>query len=285
MLPAALYGRSVINADGAALTYGMLVAALCLRALYPAAPARTTQHALWMTLCVLSKPPNIAFVLLELMRWPTRETIRRWRLLALIIGPALLAAFAWTVLSAGDVAAWRLAELTGRDAQEFDPAWKLAFMLEHPLHFAQAVVGTFEQKNIPELWRQLIGVLGLFDTVLRGWTYPAISLLLLATFFAPLDLAPSVRHRAAMAVSAATLAYCIALFVIFYLVWTPLDAEMVSGIQGRYFIPIVPLVAIAFAALVNRAPAEWVTALAASAAAILSGFACVDAHLRADWNF
>ncbi len=285
MLPAALYGRSVINADGAALTFAMVAAALCLHGLYSGSPPRTGQHALWLTLCALSKPPNVAFVLLELMRWPSREVLQCWRLLALIIGPALIGAIGWTLLSSGDVAAWRLAALTGVDAQHFDPVWKLGFMLDHPLHFARAVVGTFEQKDLPELWRQLIGVLGLFDTVLRSWAYPVISLLLIGTFFVRLDLAREVRIRVALASLATTLAYCIALFAIFYLVWTPIDADRVWGIQGRYFIPVVPLLAIACAALVDRALPEWTIALMASAAAILSGWACVDAHLRADWNF
>jgi uncharacterized membrane protein len=285
MLPAALYGRSVINADGAALTYGMVVAALCLRALYPAAPLRTGQHVLWLVLCALSKPPNAAFALLELMRWPTRTLLRHWRRVALIIGPALAATVAWTLMSAGDVAAWRLAALTDTDLREFDPAWKLGFVLANPLHFAQAVVGTFGQKDLPELWRQLIGVLGLFDAVLRGWTYPAISVLLLATFLTRLDLPPPLRMRAAMAATAAMLAYAIALFVIFYLVWTPVDSGGVQGVQGRYFIPVVPLAAITAAALIDRAPPSWVTAMLAIAAAALSGWASVDAHLRTDWNF
>src|SRR5262249_30498242 len=285
MLPAALYGRSVINADGAALTFGMVVTALCVRALYPASRPRTLQHALWLMLCALSKPPNIAFVLLEFMRWPSREALRRWRLLILIIGPALLAAIGWTLLGAGDVAAWRLADLTGKDAQQFDPLWKLGFMLEHPLHFAGAVAGTFEAKNLPELWWQVIGVLGLFDTVLRAWTYPVISLLLIGTFFSRFDLARALRLRVALASLATTLAYGIALLAIFYLVWTPIDADHVWGIQGRYFLPVLPLAAIAVAALVDRGPPQWATITMASAAALLSGWACVDAHLRADWNF
>ena len=40
-------------------------------------------------------------------------------------------------------------------------------------------------ENLAELWRQVVGVLGLFDTVLQAWVYPVLTVLLLATFFTP----------------------------------------------------------------------------------------------------
>ena len=65
MLPAALYGRSVIGADGAVNSLSLLVAALSLRAASGLLPDRPLERALWMTLCVLSKPPQIVFILLR----------------------------------------------------------------------------------------------------------------------------------------------------------------------------------------------------------------------------
>jgi uncharacterized membrane protein len=68
-----------------------------------------------------------------------------------------------------------------------------------------------------------------------------------------------------------------------YLVFTPLNANTVWGVQGRYFVPILSLVAIAVAAVVNRAPDERFSAALAISAAVLSGSASVEAILRTDW--
>jgi hypothetical protein len=75
-----------------------------------------------------------------------------------------------------------------------------------------------------------------------------------------------------------------AVYFVCYLVFTPLDAEMVWGVQGRYFVPILSLVAIVVAALVDRAPGERHSAAMAISAAVLSGSASVEAILRTDWN-
>jgi len=278
MLPAALYGRAVINADGATLAFAMVVAALCLRG--AALSERRASHAVWLALCVLTKPPNLALVLMEAMRAPVGHLARSWRALVVIIGPAVVAAAAWSLGSGGDAGAWRLVALTGRTAEQFDPLWKLRFTLEQPLHFPTAVLASFSDPG--ELWRQLIGVLGLFDTVLQPWVYPALTVWLVAVCLTPVDSAA--RHRAAAVAAASAAAYALAVFAVFYLIWTPTDAAQIWGVQGRYFVPALPLVAIIFACLINRGPSERTRATVALAGCLLSGAACIEAIWRAEWT-
>jgi uncharacterized membrane protein len=182
MLPSAVYGRAVINADAAAFAYALVVIAIFLRAVLGTRALPAGFRAGWMLLCALSKPPNLVFVLLEWMRVPLGRLRREWRAIAVVTVPAIAAALLWTALSAGNVAAWRLIEFTSATAEEFDPGWKLQFMLAHPFAFPQAVIGMIADKDAAEFWRQVIGVLGLFDTVLLWWIYPVISLLVLASF-------------------------------------------------------------------------------------------------------
>jgi hypothetical protein len=59
MLPVSLYNRSVLSADGAALAYALVITALCFRAVYK--HGRVWERSLWMTLCALSKQPQIIF--------------------------------------------------------------------------------------------------------------------------------------------------------------------------------------------------------------------------------
>jgi uncharacterized membrane protein len=68
MLPVSLYNRTVLSADGAALSYALAITALCFSAATrKSAVGRVWERSIWMTLCVLSKQPQIIFVLLELM--------------------------------------------------------------------------------------------------------------------------------------------------------------------------------------------------------------------------
>jgi uncharacterized membrane protein len=146
------------------------------------------------------------------------------------------------------------------------------------------VLATWDAKDLGELWRQVIGVLGLFDTVLQAWVYPTVSALLLGTFFMRLPVAAVGRPEVAVTAGAIVLAYIVAVYFVCYLVFTPLDADVVWGVQGRYFVPVLLLVAIAVSALVDRAPPQRLAAAMAMSAAVLSGSASVEAILRADWN-
>jgi hypothetical protein len=181
MLPAAIYGRSVISADGSALATAFVVTTLWLRGfLFPQrfVPSRLS---FWMTLSALTKPTNVVFVLLGMTSLGL--SARRWRLILPMILPAVAVALLWSLLSGADTAAWRMVEITGQNLVAFDPAVKISYLLDHPLHFPAAVLGTLHEKDFGQLWRQVVGVLGLFDTVLQPWVYPTVSALLLGTFF------------------------------------------------------------------------------------------------------
>jgi hypothetical protein len=57
----------MLSADGAALCSALVITALCLSGTRKVAAGRVWEHSLWMTLCALSKQPQIVLVLLELM--------------------------------------------------------------------------------------------------------------------------------------------------------------------------------------------------------------------------
>jgi uncharacterized membrane protein len=278
MLPAAFYGRSVISADGTALTAAMTIAALWMRGILAPETVAPGRRSLWMALGALTKAPNVAFVLLELRQLKPN----RWRTLALTTLPAIAASAAWTLASGADTAAWRMVEITGLDASAFDASAKLLQLVDDPSRFPMAVIGAWCEYGIGELWRQLIGVLGLFDTVLLGWVYPVLSVLLASTFITALPLAPADRTSAPIAAAAAALAYCIIVYLISYLVFTPRGATTVWGVQGRYFIPILPLVAFIVAAALKRGLIDRLSAASAVLLAVLSGCASVEAIVRTD---
>src|SRR6266705_191769 len=136
MLPVSIYNRSVLSADGAALTYALVITALCFSAVQRF--GRVWERSLWMTLCALSKQPQIVLVLLELMVCRMTKLRPRWSSLALIVVPSFILSPLWVLAVSADIAAWRLLEAETYPREHFVPLWKLAYMWEHPLHFPLA---------------------------------------------------------------------------------------------------------------------------------------------------
>jgi uncharacterized membrane protein len=142
---------------------------------------------------------------------------------------------------------------------------------------------TIAHMNISEIGRQLIGVLGLFDTVLRTWTYWAIALLVAASFAMPLRGHAPLRKGLAAALVA--LCYGFAIFLICYVAFTPVGSDQIWGVQGRYFVPALPLLAVTVTSLVKRGFQLAQSATFGGSAAMISGFASLEAILRVDWGF
>src|SRR5258708_39264105 len=122
MLPVSIYNRSVLSADGAALRYALLITALCFSAVQRF--GRVWERSLWMTLCALSKQPQVVFVLLELMVGRMTDLRRRWGSLALLAAPGFILSPLWILAVSADIAAWRLLEGETHPREHFDPLWK-----------------------------------------------------------------------------------------------------------------------------------------------------------------
>jgi len=279
MLPSALYGRAVINADGPTLAFSIMTISLFLRTV-AAGDTSPSRRAIWMVLCALAKPPNVAFAALEGLAH--RHWKRGLLMFLAVSSPAVLAGLVWAGLSGADAGAWRLAEITGTQQEQYSPVWKLRYSLAHPEAFPAAILGWFAQIDVGEFGRQVVGVLGLFDTVLRPWIYYAIGLLLILSFAAPLRIEE--RGRCAVAALVTALGYSFAVLLIMYLVWTPLHADAVWGVQGRYFVPILPLVAIVLSAGLDRGIPDAFRAVAVVFLSLLSGLGALEAIMRMDWN-
>ena len=130
----------------------------------------------------------------------------------------------------------------------------------------------------------MIGILGWLDMRLQEWVYPVLSASLLFGLYAPLHVDAATRRRLAIVSSLTMIGYCLAVFVIFYLVWTPIDGVQVEGVQGRYFVVALPFAAVMLSSLIDRAPPARMTAGVALFAALLSGVATIEAILRTDWR-
>src|SRR6478672_12824900 len=281
MLPVSIYNRSVLSADGAALTYALVITALCFSAVQRYGPV--WERSLWMTLCALSKQPQIVFVLLELMVCRMTELRRRWSSLALVVVPGFILSPLWVLAVSADIAAWRLLEGETHAREHFDPLWKLAYMWDHPLHFPLAAWTAVTVWG-DRLWPELIGILGWQDILLPASTYIVLTVLLLVVPLQKLNLDGAVRARVAAISALAVLAYVVTVYLIFFLTYTPLDVDHVRGVQGRYFVIALPMAAIFIASITNVDLPRGVLAATAITGSLLSGLASFQALLEAHWS-
>ena len=282
MLPASIFGRSVVGADGAVLGFTLIGLALSLRAIAGMLPGRPWERALWMTLNVLSKPPQIAFVLLEPMIYRLRKLAAHWRVIALVVLPGVTLSLLWIWSVNAEVAAWRVYG-DGAIAEQFGVGWKLRFMLENPLHFPTRMVTTLYAETFG-LWRQVIGVLGYLDTHLFLGFYIALSIALTPVLFDRLDLPRGDRVRIAVFSAAMIIAYTVAVFLILYITFTPASEPQVWGVQGRYFVVLLPFMALILSAIFNWRPPARILAGAAIFGAFLSAAASLEALWRVNWT-
>src|SRR6266516_3625278 len=280
MLPVSIYNRSVLSADGAALAYALVITALCFRSVER--HGRVWERSLWMTLCALSKQPQIAFVVLELMVYRIAELRRRWTSLAVTTLPSLILSPLWVLAVSADIAVWRLAQAETYQREYFDPLWKLAYMWEHPLHFPLAAWTSITAWG-DRLWPELIGILGWQDVWLPSWVYFALTIILMVVSLQRLNLDRTIRARVAVITALGILGYLVTVYLIFFLTYTPVSIDHVRGVQGRYFVIALPMAAIFLASLINIDLPRDVLATVAIAGSLVSGIVSFDALLRAHW--
>jgi uncharacterized membrane protein len=152
---------------------------------------------------------------------------------ALLAGCELLTAGAWALV---------VRNVYSPVLPGIDPRAQLAYDCAHPMDLLRAVLRTSTVEAPGTGW-EYVGFLGILDTPLPGWLVLAEAGLLLAvscTAFRPGDIT---ARQALVALGTAALTYLSILFVI-HLTWDPVGPTRAIGVQGRYFIPLGPLVAL-----------------------------------------
>src|SRR5215211_1080577 len=251
MLPVSLFNRSVLSADGAALCSALVVTAFFLRGVQNVSAGRVWERSLWMTICALSKQPQIVFVLLELMALRFKELAQHWRSVLIVILPSLVLSPLWVIAVSAEIAAWRLQKDRYHPPEEFDPLWKLLYIWDHPFHFPLAVWTALTDWG-DRLWPELIGILGWQDIWLPTWTYVVLTVLLVVVPLEKLKLDGAARAPVIVITGLTVLGYVALVYLIFFLTYTPIDVDHVRGVQGRYFVIVLPVAAVFVAAIVDR---------------------------------
>ena len=77
--------------------------------------------------------------------------------------------------------------------------------------------------------------------------------------------------------------YVVLVYLIFFLIYTPVDIDHVRGVQGRYFVMVLPIAAIFIASVVNIDLPRGALATAAITGSLISGATSFTMLLRVHW--
>lgn len=260
LLPMALFLFGSWSADALTIVAAFLTSALLLRAIANGrALARRELTAIilavaWLSFC---KPPYVFIALLVLAAPVPR------RFVALVIA----------MMAAGTIAssAMTMTAMTtpGERTRPIDTRAQLRFVAADPLHFAYVIAHDF-RTNARDYVESMTGRLGRYELKLPQWC----TLLLLAMLAAVgMTCGPPLPPRARLLIWAIVAAIWLATVTYLYLTSSIAGGDVIEGTQGRYLVPLLPLMMSTLRVRRLRVPvpalAVYAMAMAANAVGIL----------------
>ena len=256
-LPMTLWLAASCSEDGLLIACVCLAAALLTRAIGPRGLSYWGAAALLA--CVIAvKPaylPLAAFMLLPCTRLTRRDLLSAGSAMAAASLPGVI----WAVVMLMYVSAplvwgppYHPGPLWPGNPHRFfaggDPAAQVLVLLHHPLLVLALPLQTLWFNGLLKL-QEAVGVLGTLNLDMAGTMYSlwyvAIALAVLGDLLAARE-ASAPRPGQALIALLAVAATVILIFDLEYLTWTRVgDGSLIAGIQGRYAIPLLPMIGIA----------------------------------------
>lgn len=135
---------------------------------------------------------------------------------------------------------------------------QLLYLFHHPGQVF-AIAATTLKLNGVFYFQSFVGALGWLDTYFhRGYYVVAFVMLCFALAVSGLIYgdAPTGKRALSAVPLLAVLATIVMIFASLYLAWTAVGGTVVDGVQGRYFLAVFPLVALALPSLRSHSPAQ-----------------------------
>jgi hypothetical protein len=251
LLPMAVFLRSSLTIDGLLLAAGVLLAALLLNwrdRLQRGLGLSFLSLTGLLAVCGLFAVTKAVYLSLLILIVPIalQPGARRLSEIAKalgVVGFSSALALAWAARITANCASIR----TDQDPSMFNISAKKALLLAEPMAFLHLLYDTILADG-SALYQQVIGTFGTLNITMPPIFYVAASVFLAVAIFT--DRAPPLREPLSLAVAgvAAVAVGSVGLFLSLWLLWTPLNATQIEGMQGRYFLPLLPTLGLAVAA-------------------------------------
>ena len=152
-----------------------------------------------------------------------------------------------------------------------DPAAQAHYIAGAPLAFLSLVVQTVGVQWL-NTYQWMVGTLGWGDTPLPDWFYAAFGCGVVGCLVLESGRAREIRWRLRFVMAAAALVAVVLIYAAQYASWNPPGSrDPIEGIEGRYFLPLLPLVALCFPPVLPKSPRALVAALATVLSVLGSG--------------
>lgn len=239
LLPTCLYQASVVNADSLLFALSFILFSVVYKFIYENKNQNKYYIILLLlvsALLALIKPPYVILVL-PLIFLPLNKKIpvKTRRIIRFVIPSVCLIIAVLGTLS--------VQRIISAPLPYTSLAGQLHWIILNPFGYLYTIINTVVMINWPPL------IIGTFGSSFIGMPWPVIDLLLLtlvSTAFINTNGTSSedkedLRHTKlnGFAIIFAGILTCIAIATTLLLIWTPIGGNLVEGIQGRYFIPVV----------------------------------------------
>lgn len=261
LLPTFCYQTGSLSPDAVINGVGFVGLALSLRVAAMGSNAARSA-GLWITAPLLALAKGVYLPLMAAgLQWPQhRRDWRPWLLLGAMAVGALIF-IVWMKMSGGSQALYHImSRKTGETVMTAPLGAQLAVILADPVAYVRTLVSSVVERA-PVYGLQIIGRFGWNAILLPLAAYPLAGLMMSAAVLSGSGGRISMGRRLwwlAVAIGTALL-----IETAMYLTGTPLGADFIQGTQGRYFLPILPLVLLAIMPETGMAGARAVFAWAA----------------------
>ena len=245
--PMALFLSASSSHDGLLIASGALMIAIASRVSVEdrrATPLELTFFLIALVGGVTGRPPHLAFALLLpllLRRAANGVSAITWRTWSALLAAAAICAV-WIALVQAYTMPPTLLDVPEEIGAGPSIGRQIAFLRSNP-----GVIPTIVYRTIVLGWKPLIttsiGVLGWLDTLMPSWYYWLAAAIFVVALAADRRPASPVSRRITLAGSTTLLAFTVFTYGSIYLTWMGVGAMDVLGVQGRYLLAGVPLLA------------------------------------------
>ncbi|PXW23663.1 DUF2142 domain-containing protein [Paraburkholderia caballeronis] len=202
-----------------------------------------------LLLCISARPPYVGVLLVLLCPGlrvgGTESAYGFWRRVVWIVAVGVVAVAIVEIFSHG---------LWVPMSSPISAPGQIAYLLHHPVDVFPIAVATLKQ-NAGFYFESFVGILGWLDTRMSPTYYAAARAMFVAVFVATM-FQGRVSERGLLVnrllIFVAVLLCVAMIFASLYLTWTPVGQRVVEGVQGRYFLPLFPLLGLLLPAFIER---------------------------------
>ncbi len=230
LLPMTLSEFGSASQDALIISLSVLVVAIGSRVVVQNRPASTAEFATFayvLAATTMARPSQIALAALTLLFVSRHDP--KWLHKSII-----------AVASVAIIAAWfkLLPRLVPNPPPGASYVEQFSQIVADPVWFL-SVIWTSLSDQAGWLLQTVVGRLGWLDTVMPAWYYAAAAVVFFCALLAPNNVRLSLGS--AFVAGSTLLATFMAICGALYLSWTPVDKPMIDGLQGRYILPVLPL--------------------------------------------